>query len=35
MNKPDGLTVLNEADIAAKVWPLPVRKLLGVGPQRR
>lgn len=33
MNKPDGLTVLAEADIAAKVWPLPVRKLLGVGPK--
>jgi DNA polymerase-4 len=33
MNKPDGLTILNEADIATKVWPLPVRKLLGVGPK--
>lgn len=33
MNKPDGLTVLAEADIATKVWPLPVRKLLGIGPK--
>ena len=33
MNKPDGLTVIAEADIADKVWPLPVRKLLGVGPK--
>ncbi len=27
LGKPDGLTVLTEADIAEKVWPLPVRKL--------
>ena len=33
MNKPDGLTVIAEGDIADKVWPLPVRKLLGVGPK--
>lgn len=33
MDKPDGLTLLTEADVAAKVWPLPVRKLVGVGPK--
>jgi DNA polymerase-4 len=33
MEKPDGLTILTEADIPAKVWPQPVRKLLGVGPK--
>ena len=33
MAKPNGLTVLAEGDIADKVWPLPVRKLLGVGPK--
>lgn len=33
MSKPNGLTVLAEADMADKVWPLPVRKLLGVGPK--
>jgi DNA polymerase-4 len=33
LEKPDGLTVLTEADIVAKVWPLPARKLLGVGPK--
>jgi DNA polymerase-4 len=32
LEKPDGLTV-NKADIGSKIWPLPVRKLLGVGPK--
>lgn len=33
MQKPDGLTVISEADIATKIWPLRVRKLWGVGPK--
>ena len=33
MNKPNGLTMIAEAEIPDKVWPLPVRKLLGVGPK--
>jgi len=33
LEKPDGLTVLNEADVPSRVWPLPAGKLLGVGPK--
>ncbi|HEX4584902.1 MAG TPA: DNA polymerase IV [Burkholderiaceae bacterium] len=33
LDKPDGLTVITEADIASRIWPLPVRRLNGVGPK--
>ena len=33
MRKPDGLTILNENDIEDKLWPLPIRKLYGIGPK--
>jgi DNA polymerase IV len=33
LDKPGGLTLLPEADIPARVWPLPVRKINGVGPK--
>ncbi len=33
MQKPDGLTVLMAEDVPARLWPLPVRKLFGVGPR--
>jgi DNA polymerase-4 len=31
LQKPDGLTVLRQEDIKTRVWPLPVRKLFGIG----
>ena len=33
MQKPDGLTIIEEKDIEKRIWPLPVRKLRGVGPK--
>lgn len=33
MNKPDGLTIISEEDIRKCIWPLPARKLWGVGPK--
>jgi len=33
LDKPGGLTLLAEEDIPARVWPLPVRKINGVGPK--
>lgn len=33
MEKPDGFTVLGEADLETRVWPLPASKLPGVGPK--
>ena len=33
LDKPDGLTLLTEGDIAQRVWPLPVRRINGIGPK--
>jgi DNA polymerase IV len=33
LDKPGGLTVLTEPDIATRVWPLPARKINGIGPK--
>ena len=33
LDKPDGLTLLRDDDIPARIWPLPVRKINGVGPK--
>jgi DNA polymerase-4 len=31
LNKPDGITVLDHADLETRIWPLPARKISGVG----
>jgi DNA polymerase-4 len=33
LEKPDGLTILTHADIPNRIWPLPVRKINGIGPK--
>ncbi len=33
LDKPAGLTVLRESDIAARIWPLAARKVNGIGPK--
>ena len=31
--EPDGLTLLAEAEIPARIWPLPAKKINGIGPK--
>lgn len=33
LEKPDGLTLLDSAEIPDRIWPLPVRKINGIGPK--
>jgi DNA polymerase-4 len=33
MKKPDGLTIISEKDVEGIIWPLPARKLPGIGPK--
>ena len=33
LDKPDGLTLLRDDDIARRIWSLPARKINGVGPK--
>ncbi len=33
LEKPDGLTVFSQSDLAARIWPLPARKINGIGPR--
>jgi len=32
-NKPNGISIVHEADLRAKIWPLACRKINGVGPK--
>lgn len=33
LEKPDGLTILSMADIPTRIWPLPAKKINGIGPK--
>jgi DNA polymerase-4 len=33
LDKPDGLTILREHDIPTRIWPLPARRINGIGPK--
>lgn len=33
LEKPNGLTVLGDADISTRIWPLPCRMINGIGPR--
>ena len=33
LDKPDGLTILTHEDIPARIWPLPARRINGIGPK--
>jgi DNA polymerase-4 len=33
LDKPDGLAVVTEHDIESRIWPLPVRRVNGIGPK--
>ena len=32
-DKPNGITIVHASDLAARIWPLPCRKINGVGPK--
>jgi len=32
-NKPNGISIVFEEDVREKIWPLPVRKINGIGPK--
>jgi len=33
LDKPNGLTILDSGEIAERIWPLPARKINGIGPK--
>jgi len=32
-NKPNGISIVHESDVQTRIWPLPVRKINGIGPK--
>ena len=33
LDKPDGLSIITQAEVATRIWPLPVRRINGIGPK--
>lgn len=33
LDKPDGITVLQMSDVETRIWPMPVKKINGIGPK--
>ena len=33
LDKPNGITVLDELDLRERIWPLPVKRINGIGPK--
>jgi DNA polymerase IV len=33
LDKPDGVAIITAADIPARIWPLPARRINGIGPK--
>jgi DNA polymerase-4 len=33
LDKPDGITIITDADIVHRIWPLPARRINGIGPK--
>lgn len=33
LDKPDGITLIEEGDLQARIWPLPVGRINGIGPK--
>ncbi|MBP9714515.1 MAG: DNA polymerase IV [Sterolibacterium sp.] len=33
LDKPDGITIIRMEDLPRRIWPLPVRKINGIGPK--
>ena len=33
LQKPDGITILGMADVESRIWPLPAKKINGIGPK--
>ncbi len=33
LHKPNGISILSESDLSASIWPLPCRRIHGIGPK--